>query len=246
MKFSESPIITFVRGITLLAVLVALPGIAICWNHLPKDLWSETVPSSTKQKVGKTQYCLQDSASVFDSPSAFGSSSAFDSTNMFNREFDRSPQSASVFAPESIYSALQEPLVLPKTRMEFPGASVAAQNLPTQSHWTPHGAVMHDTVAHNTAIQQVSWEHSPVTQPVTLPQAQPQDFESLGLRLKALGATYYKIEKWGNRGEFFRVSCFVALSENHSHTKYFQAIGTDAITVMQTVIADIERWRGMR
>ena len=38
MKLSESPIIHFVRGTTLLATLLAVPGIAVCWNHLPKDI----------------------------------------------------------------------------------------------------------------------------------------------------------------------------------------------------------------
>jgi len=202
-KLSESPIITFVRGITLLAVLVALPGIAVCWNHLPKDLWNGSAPSSASPKVEKTGYFQRDSIG-------------------FARPTPK-------FTPEAVYSALPDAPVQPEMRSELPVASVAAQNPPIQNHWTPH----------NTAIQQVSWE-----QP--LPTAPPQDFESLGLRLSALGATHYKLEKWGNRGDLFRFSCFVALSENHSHTKHFQAIGSDVVTVMQTVIADIERWRNMR
>ena len=201
---SESPIITFIRGITLLAVLIALPGIAICWNHLPKDLWSESTPSSAPPKVEKTHYFQ---------------------TQYFQQDFIESTRSISAFAPEATYSALPDLPVL----SEMPVASAAVQNPPIQSHWTPP----------NMAIQQVSWEQHP-------PTASSRDFESLGLRLEALGATYYKVEKWGNRGELFRVSCFVALSENHSHTKHFQAIGSDVVTVMQTVIADIERWRNMR
>jgi len=206
-KLSESPIITFVRGITLLAVLIALPGIAICWNHLPKDLWSEPASSSAMPKVEKTQYLQHD-------PIGFA-------------------RSVAVFAPESNYSALPDPLILPEMQRELPVASIAVQNPPTQHHW----------VSPNTAIQQVSWEQHPSAESL---HELPQDFESLKIRLDALGATYYKIEKWGNRGGLFRISCFVALSENHAHTKHFQAIGSDVVTVMQTVIADIERWRNLR
>jgi len=209
-KLSESPIITFIRGITLLAILIALPGIAICWNHLPKDLWSESTPSAVSPKVEKTQYFQQNSI--------------------------ESARSISAFVPEATYSALPDVPVL----SDMPVAGVAVQNPPIQSHWTQsHWTPPNMAIQPNTAIQQVSWEQHPST-------ASPQDFESLGLRLEALGATYYKLEKWGNRGELFRFSCFVALSENHAHTKHFQAIGSDVVTVMQTVIADIERWRNMR
>ena len=184
---SEAPIITFVRGIVLLAVLVALPGIAVCWNLLPKNLGSKSSSSLVATKAEKKQALRED--------------------------FSEWVEHVSVLAPESVYPALPEP------------QAVYAPIVPPLASPAP-------------AIQQVSWEQ---------PRAElPKDIETLGLRLEALGSTYYKIEKWGNRGELFRVSCFVALSENPSHTKHFQAIGADVITVMQTVIADIERWRNGR
>ena len=194
---SESPIITFVRSVTLLAVLIALPGIAVCWNHLPKDLWSKSAPSPTTLKVEKTQ--------------------------AFRNDSGESARHVSVFAPESVFLALPEPSVVSEMQGE-PQAVNASIVPPVASHYT--------------AIQQVSWEHSSAEL--------PRNFETQGLRLESLGATYYKIEKWGNRGELFRVSCFVPLSDNHSHTKHFQAIGSDVVTVMQTVITDIERWRNLR
>ena len=184
MQFSESPIMTFVRGSTLLAVLVALPGIAICWNHLPKDPWSESPSSQPPSKTNKTQLFRKNSSEATD---------------------------VSLFAPESAYPPL------PEIQME----PMAAQPMPM--------------VASDGTIQQVSWEQSQ-TEP-------PQHFESLALHLKMLGATYYRLEKWGNRGELFRFSCFVAPSESYSYEKHFQAIGADAVTVMQSVIAEIEQWK---
>jgi hypothetical protein len=198
MKLSESPIITFIRGITLLAILVALPGIAVCWNHLPKDLWSESAPKPVTTKVEKSQHFWKDSG--------------------------ESAKPISVFAPESIYPALPETdPVLPKMQTKF-----RQENAPVPTHWD----------SQNVTVQQVSWEHSPATP--------PQDFEALEFRLKSLGATYYKLEKWGNRGELFRFSCFVASSDGYTYEKHFQSIGSDVVTVMQTVIADIERWKNVR
>jgi len=174
---SEAPIITFVRGITLLAFLTVLPGIAVCWNHLPKDLWSESAPSPVATDID---------------------------------------ESASIFTQESINPALPPDAASPKVQV------VEAPQL--QSSPVP-----------SMVAQQVSWEP---------PRAEsPQNFESLKLRLQTLGATSYSLQKWGNRGELFRFSCLVAPSEPHTYEKYFQFIGTDAVTVIKTVIADIEQWK---
>ena len=196
MKLSESPINTFIRSITLLAVLVAFPGIAICWNHLPKDLWRESALKPTTSKVEKSRHFWKDS--------------------------EGAEKSISAFAPGSIHPALLEmpAVVLPKTQTVF-----REENVPVHLPWTHQHAT----------IQQVSWEH-----PDT---GGTQDFESLEIRLKALGATYYKLEKWGNRGEWFRFSCFVTSSQGYTYEKHFQSIGSDVVTVMQTVIADIETWK---
>ena len=47
MNPSESSIIHFIRGVTLLTILVAVPGVAIFWNHLPKYVVREPVITRT-------------------------------------------------------------------------------------------------------------------------------------------------------------------------------------------------------
>ena len=180
--------ITFIRGFTLLAILIALPGLAIFWNHLPKDLWSKSAP-----KIEKQQFFPKDSG--------------------------ESATSVSLFAPGSV----------PSVSPEIPVAT-AARAVSTPLHEQP--------ILPNNPIRQVSWEH---------PRTElPQDFESLKLRLHALGTKSYSLQKWGNRGELFRFSCFVAPSEPHTYEKHFQFIGPDAVTVMQTVITEIEQWKNVQ
>ena len=164
MKFSDSPVIHFLRGITLLATLVLVPGIAIFWNHLPENLVHKSEP---KPVVPKTEKSLSDSLSV----------------------------------PETIV----EP--------DIPA--------PKYSSYV--------------AVQQVSWEQPPTELPM--------GFDALKQYLDALGAKYYCLEKWGASGDLFRFSCLVAPSESSSYEKHFQAIGTDAMGVMQKVIGEIEQWR---
>ena len=211
---SESPIIAFVRGFTLLAILLVLPGIAIFWNHLPKNLGSGSEPRSAARE-----------------------------RETFSRNLPRPPaRSDSVLSPEAALPVLLPPAIQTAT------VSHAMVAVP-QPQIAPAQAMM---------AQQVSWEQ-PLTEslPMALPipappltaqpsTAPPRDFESLKLHLHALGATSYSLVRWGNRGELFRFSCLVASPGPHAYEKHFQAIGADEMTVLQTVIAEIERWKNAR
>lgn len=153
---------------------MAVPGIAVFWNHLPKNFASEPVPKRSLPKSEKTQ--------------------------IFRKDSSKSADSVAEFTQESVYPHLHE-------------------SVPIDS---------------DAVIQQVSWERSTEA---------PQNFESLVFHLKELGVTSYQLQKWGNRGELFRFSCYVTPSENDIYEKQFQKIGTDAVAVMRSVIAEIEQWK---
>ena len=149
-----------------------MPGLAVCWNHLPKDLWSESVPSPAP------------------------------------------PETETILPPD-----LPQTVALPE---------VQAEEMSQLSIYPVQDA----------AIRQVSQEPQKIESPL--------DFESLKLHLKTLGVSSYSLQKWGNSGELFLFSCLVSPTEPHTYEKHFQFIGSDAIAVIQTVIADIERWKSGR
>lgn len=70
-----------------------------------------------------------------------------------------------------------------------------------------------------------------------------RNFPSLENRLKLLGAKYYRLEKWGSSGDLFRFSCYVSAVGPHRYQKHFQAIDTDELRVMESVIREIEQWK---
>jgi len=184
--------ITFIRGFILLAILLALPTIAVCWNHLPKHLGSRSDSSPATREMETSQ--------------------------LFQEFPSESAHSNSVFRPES------SPPVLPLPEVQTV-ATVYEAEIPQ-----PYIAPVQERT-----LRQVSSEYSQT--------ASPQDFETLKRHLQTLGATSYSLDKWGNRGELFRFSCSVASSGSSVYEKYFQAIGADEIAVIQTVVADIERWK---
>jgi hypothetical protein len=188
MKFSELPIVHFARGVTLLAILIVIPVIAICWNFLPK--------SSTQKAVQQPTVPVTEST-----------------------------QSFSVFTSEAIPTA--SPVVAESRES-------VRENAGSPSVWTPPDA----------AIQQVSWDQSHMElQP--RPEL-PHDFESLKLRLQTLGVRNYKLEKWGNRGELFRCSCFATPPQPYRYAKFFDATDPDELAAIKKVIADIEQWKNVR
>ncbi|MGL4593575.1 MAG: hypothetical protein ACRCUY_02460 [Thermoguttaceae bacterium] len=74
-------------------------------------------------------------------------------------------------------------------------------------------------------------------------ESQLRNFQLLEQELKQFGAKYYRLEKWGSRGELFRFSCYVSGTDSHRFQKHFQAIDSDELQVMERVLLDIRTWR---
>lgn len=74
--------------------------------------------------------------------------------------------------------------------------------------------------------------------------ATPTDrFSYLQLRLRQLGATYYLLETWGDRGQFYRFHCRMAVVPGGNFTRQFEATDTDPLRAMTRVVSEVEAWR---
>jgi hypothetical protein len=71
-------------------------------------------------------------------------------------------------------------------------------------------------------------------------------FNATQQRLRELGATYYLLESWGNRGELYRFHCKVAIAGNPDYTRHFEATDPHPARAMQMVLKDVEAWRSGR
>jgi hypothetical protein len=80
----------------------------------------------------------------------------------------------------------------------------------------------------------------------------PEDRESLVLaddrlatlqrRLEQLGATYYRLESWGNEGPRFRFECRVAFERASPCTRHFEATDRDPMRAVAAVLRQVETW----
>lgn len=74
------------------------------------------------------------------------------------------------------------------------------------------------------------------------PRAVTNDpFATSEQRLRELGATYYRLESWGDRGEFYRCACDVRLGSRSRAARHFEAIEPTASQAVAAVIAQVER-----
>lgn len=61
-------------------------------------------------------------------------------------------------------------------------------------------------------------------------------------RLRTMGASRYRLETWGDDGQF-RFTCSVPLESNSPINRHFEARAADPMLAVAQVLDDIERWR---
>jgi hypothetical protein len=76
--------------------------------------------------------------------------------------------------------------------------------------------------------------------------AQPDRFTLMERRLREFGATYYLLETWGSDSEYYRFHCKMAIANNPTHTRQFEATDTDPLRAMGRVVEQVEAWRAGR
>ncbi len=86
----------------------------------------------------------------------------------------------------------------------------------------------------------------PIVQTTAGAPEQPDRFTAMERRLREYGAIYYLLETWGNDGELYRFHCRMAIANNPSYTRHFEATDRDALKAMAQVLARVEAWRAGR
>ncbi|MDR3198428.1 MAG: hypothetical protein LBU34_11225 [Planctomycetaceae bacterium] len=212
----------FLRAGILLATLVAIPATAVCWNMIRKDFWEKdqhgqsTWISAVPEQPKPPENSYSGEKSTFELPAT--------SPPAFSPVFSPKPQ-------EDVH------------RQNAAIQTMAGTNDKTSEQPIPSSFKNESSIA--LAIE----PPEPIQKENELPHLQtaeisPQrNFPILESQLKQLGAKYYRLEKWGSRGELFRFSCCVSPSEPYQYQKYFQAIDSDELRVMESVIEEIKRWK---
>lgn len=235
----KSPLTHFFRSGILLAALLAVPGIAICWNLVPQN-WQQQNLSPEETHIAPLSSCVfeeevQEKTETTQEPPK----SPTEVLPEANAVLPVAPVLETVAAaPTEIpppSSFTQEETVLPagfakthpKMAAEYTGEY-------TESH--TGGYTEEHTREYTTASE-------PLASIAGAARTVQQDLPQLEKKLKELGTQYYRLEKWGSKGELFRFSCYVSPSESHPYQKCFQAIDSEPLYVVESVIEEIIQWK---
>jgi len=61
-------------------------------------------------------------------------------------------------------------------------------------------------------------------------------------RLRQLGASHYRLEHWGEDGQWFRFQCRVPISGNPGCAKHFEATDRAPVQAVAVVLRSVETW----
>ena len=213
---TESPLVRFLRAAVLLGAMISIPGVAVCWNLLPKQ---HSEPESLAEVLPADEPVTEESE-AFDDDDSLPSlpPPVLQATPIW---MEHGP------VPELNPATENDSLSLFST--SGGSAGVINQEMESQARAVPLPSSFD---ALNT---------STVSGAAVAPQ---RSFPLLESELQALGASRYRLEKWGNRSELFRFSCYVVSPEPYNYQKMFQEIDSDEIRVVERVIADIKSWKG--
>lgn len=257
----ESTIVHIFRAGILLLALIAVPGTAVCWNLFPKDFWGGETPAQTPvSSMENTSDDKIEYPADLSENNAYHSLTARDLTDPFSVTSSYSEKSDADMGTTASPTPLAPPIV-PMPRFGESVATADTGSIRTMAHHKDD-RTMEQPIPADFAENQAVWaigepktgsppealllqpnEQRPLPQPPSPLQQSQRNFPAIERELKEMGAKYYRLEKWGSRGELFRFSCYVSPQGRHPYQKYFQAIDSDEIRVMERVLGDIRSWR---
>ncbi|MDR2757529.1 MAG: hypothetical protein LBC20_17705 [Planctomycetaceae bacterium] len=207
----------FLRAGILLATLIVVPATAVCWNMIPKDFWEN-------DQYDQTTWI----SSASEQP---------ESSHAGKEPVKEVPTISSPFFLSRPQEEVHRQNIVIKT---MGGTNDKTSEQPIPSSFPKESSI---ALAVEPEPSELISEENDFTNHTTIETSPQRNFPILETQLKQLGAKYYRLEKWGSRGELFRFSCYVSPSEPYQYQKYFQAIDSDELRVMESVIEEIKRWK---
>jgi hypothetical protein len=83
----------------------------------------------------------------------------------------------------------------------------------------------------------------PATTRFPLDRAAVDEMEAIRQELERQGASFGRLERWGNEG-LFRFQCRLPVGDDPGHTRHFESVGADPLGIMREVLAQVSRFQG--
>jgi len=220
----------FFRGIVVFTFLISIPAAAVFWNKMPVGI-RNTLALVRSNIIGEER-------------------SGVNGEEKWGEEKQQDPQQESLFlrqnSPNDSLATTSGVVPAGKKGMWPLPPSEGNETSPTP----PSSIRLVSGVQENAPFSSSPLSNSssilsnfPSTMKTEV-SAEQTEVAQIENELKNLGATYYRLENWGNSGTFYRFSCFASpQSGNHQFRQHFQAIESSPVSAMQKVRDDIVAWQ---
>ncbi|GAB6167246.1 hypothetical protein JCM19992_32460 [Thermostilla marina] len=81
-----------------------------------------------------------------------------------------------------------------------------------------------------------------IERPPLSPEQAQAAVAAIQQRLQSLGAMRYRLEPWGNAGQFYRFTCDVSIDGSAERLQHWESIDRDPVRAMQDVLSRVESW----
>ncbi len=230
---TESKWVQLLRGGILLAVLIAVPGTAVCWNMLPKEIFREPEKPPARKAL-ETESNREEPTEDIPPPSFLPESDRKKDRFAFSDSGENTPEPVPLPRPSVPLSDVD-----PIRRMDLrSGDDTVVAPIPTTFPAEFSASPISSVAASS------EWTHElNEPQSMTAPAASQRGFAELEAEIQRLGARHTRFEEWGDGGGLYRFSCYVSSSQPYRYQKHFQEIGADPLRVMEAVLEKIRAWQ---
>ncbi len=128
-------------------------------------------------------------------------------------------------------ASFQQPAAAPRNSAAEFGLPAATEPMRRTSPFGENGAA---PVAGNLSAASVA---------AKTPPPNPDSFKQIERKIQDLGATYYRLETFGNEPDPYRFYCMVSMAGDPNHSRVFQARDSDPLRAMEKVLHDVESIR---
>ena len=212
----QSSAILAVRGAIMLLFLIAVPLLAIFGRSLP-----DVIRVVVERQLGWK-------------PAEARIASALEGAPRFGEPLQGRPQQASQPGASNSYAA---PRALASTLQGAgPGLSTGFPQARSASPRPPGQRV-------NFEVQTPPGARTEPNLPIIETPPNPDEIQE---RLKQLGATWYRLDQWGDSGELYRFACRIEVSPGANLDRHFESVAPTPDEALIGVLRQVEQWRSGR
>lgn len=234
-------LVVLLRALVMLVFLVGLPGVAVLKGSFPE--LADGLVERGREVLASVSDQISEARGTESTPGDASDQPAADYTRPQMRSTAPPAQvHLDDGAPGRLEHAFGERLMASDITMSQPGVAAIAAGAPADGLARP---AAFDTASATVPVGGLAAVDGSRREMGPVAPLDPERAEQLAGVLRQLGATYYRLEKWGDDGGLFRFQCKMSVGGDPHVNRHFEATDADANRAIEYVVQHVRQWRGV-